>query len=59
MATITAQHHNPAIRAFARRLAAAGKPVKVIRIAGLRKRLTILNTLVRRNESWRDVTATA
>jgi transposase len=39
MATLSAARHNPAIRAFYRRLRAAGKPKKVARCAAARKLL--------------------
>jgi len=53
MATLTARSWNPTIKAFAQRLAAAGKPFKVIMTACMRKLLVILNTMVRNNEPWR------
>ena len=53
MATLTARSWNPTIKAFAQRLAAAGKPFKVVMTACMRKLLTILNTMVRNNEPWR------
>ena len=53
MATLTARSWNPVIKAFAARLAAAGKPFKVVMTACMRKLLTILNTMVRNNETWR------
>ncbi len=53
MATLTARSWNPTIKAFAQRLAAAGKPFKVVMTACMRKLLTILNTMVKNNETWR------
>ena len=53
MATLTARSWNPTIKAFAQRLAAAGKTFKVVMTACMRKLLTILNTMVRNNETWR------
>lgn len=53
MATLTARSWNPVIKAFAARLAAAGKPFKVVMTACMRKLLTILNTMVKNNEPWR------
>jgi transposase len=47
MATLTARTHNPQIRAFAARLADAGKPFKVVMVACMRKLLTILNAILR------------
>jgi transposase len=54
VATLTARSWNPTIKAFAQRLAAAGKPFKVVMTACMRKLLTILNTMVRNNETWRS-----
>lgn len=47
MATLSGVRYNPALRAFYRRLRAAGKEKKVALIACARKLLTILNALVR------------
>jgi transposase len=52
MATISAVRFNPVIKAFAQRLAAAGKPFKVRLIACMRKLLTILNVLVKTKQYW-------
>ena len=57
MATLAAVRFNPVIRKFAERLKAAGKPHKVMMVACMRKLLTILNTMIRTNTPWRDVTA--
>lgn len=53
MAVLTARRFNPAIRAFAARLHAAGKPYKAIQIACVRKLLVILNTMLKNNTRWR------
>jgi transposase len=53
MATLSAMRWNPLIRPFAERLIAAGKAFKVAMIACMRKLVTILNVMVRNNESWR------
>ena len=53
MATLTARSWNPTIKAFAQRLTRAGKPFKVVMTACMRKLLTILNAMVRKNETWR------
>ena len=45
----SATRRNVAIRAFYRRLLAAGKPKKVALIACMRKLLTILNVMMRTN----------
>jgi transposase len=53
MATVAATRWNPAIRAFYRRLRAAGKAPKSALVACMRKLLTILNAIVRHHELWR------
>jgi transposase len=52
MAAFCAMKFNPVIRGFADRLRAAGKPFKVIAVAAMRKLLTILNVMLRENQSW-------
>jgi len=52
MATLSAVRHNPALRAFHRRLRAAGKPPKVALVAAMRKLLTILNAIVAHQQPW-------
>ena len=52
MATLTAIKHNPAIRAFHRRLVTAGRPGKVALTAAMRKLLTILNAMLRDRRPW-------
>lgn len=47
MATLTAIRHHPEIKAFYKRLRAAGKLAKVAIVACMRKYLTILNALTR------------
>ena len=47
MAALTARSYNPLIKAFAKRLADAGKPFKAVKTACMRKLLTMLNTMVR------------
>lgn len=54
MAALTATWCNPAIKPFADRLKAAGKPAKVVIVACMRKLLTILNVMVRDNQRWRS-----
>ena len=56
MATHAARKWNPALKAFADRLAAAGKPPKVVLIAVARKLLVIANAILRDQTPWRDVT---
>jgi transposase len=55
MAALSARTHNPAIAAFAERL--AGKPPKVILTACMRKLLVILNAMLRDGTDWRAATA--
>jgi transposase len=52
MAALTARRCNPFIRAFAQRLEAAGKPIKVVLTACMRKLLVILNSMVKNNLPW-------
>lgn len=55
MATQIAMRHNPAIAAFAKRL--AGKKPKVIITACMRKLLVILNAIARDRTEWKDQVA--
>ena len=52
MAALVATRFNPVIKAFYTRLVAAGKPKKVALVACIRKLLTILNAMLRKNEGW-------
>lgn len=54
MATLTARRYNPVIRSFFERLVAAGKPYKVAMTACMRKLLTILNAMLKTNQTWHD-----
>lgn len=54
MATLVATRHNARIKAFYQRLLAAGKVKKVALTAAMRKLLTILNTLIKNNQTWND-----
>ena len=56
MAALSARQFNPALKAFADRLSAAGKPAKVVLIAVARKLLVIANAILRDQKTWRDVT---
>ena len=53
MAALSASRYNPAIKSFYDRLVARGKPKKVALTACMRKLLTILNDMTRRDEYWR------
>ena len=52
MAAVSAARINPVIKSFYLRLKQAGKPAKVALTACMRKLLTILNTMLRNNQSW-------
>lgn len=52
MAALSARRHNPAMRAFAGRLKAAGKPAKVVLTAVARKLLVIANAVLRTGLPW-------
>jgi transposase len=52
MATVAAVTHNQDLRAFHRRLLAAGKAGQVALTACMRKLLTILNAMIRDNRPW-------
>ncbi|CCW29971.1 transposase [Xenorhabdus nematophila F1] len=54
MATLVATRFNPVIKTFYNRLLAAGKPKKVALVACMRKLLTILNAMIRKDEEWND-----
>ena len=53
MATLSAIQHNPPIKAMYERLTAAGKPFKLAMTACMRKLLTILNALIKKDQAWR------
>jgi len=53
MSALVAARYNPVIRAFYRRLQAAGKAKKVALVACMRKLLIILNAMIRSNTHWR------
>jgi len=53
MSAVVAARHNPVIKAFYRRLPAAGKAPKVALVACMRKLLTILNAMVKHRTPWR------
>jgi transposase len=52
MGALVGIKRNVIIRAFYRRIVAAGKPKMPALIACMRKRLTILNTIVRTRRPW-------
>jgi transposase len=53
MATLSAIKHNSPIKAMYERLIAAGKPFKLAMTACMRKLLTILNALIKKDQAWR------
>jgi transposase len=52
MGAMVAVRHNPVLKTFFGRLAAAGKPKMVALVAVARKLLTILNAIVRDQKPW-------
>jgi transposase len=56
MAALTARRCNPVIREFAHRLHKLGKPFKIVMVACMRKLLVILNSLLKTNTLWKDMT---
>jgi transposase len=56
MATLTAIRWNPVIRAHHLQLIARGKLFKVAMVACMRRLVTILDAMVRKNQRWTDVT---
>ncbi|HUF51426.1 MAG TPA: transposase, partial [Longimicrobiales bacterium] len=54
MAAVVGVRHNPVIRAFYFRLRERGKSPKVALIACAHKLLTILNSMARTGEPWRE-----
>ena len=57
MAALSASRYNPHLKAFSKRLAAAGKKSKVIIVAVMRKMIVTLNAMLRDNTEWRPVVA--
>jgi len=55
VATVVAARHNSVIRAFYRRLRESGKARKLALVAAMRKLLTILNAMTKRQQRWRTV----
>jgi transposase len=52
MSTLSAVRHNPVLKAFYARLRAVGKAPKVALTACMRKRLTILNAMIKHHTRW-------
>ena len=55
MAALSASRHNPAMKTFADRLKAKGKPAKQVIIAVARKLIELANTILARNSEWLPV----
>jgi transposase len=58
-AALSARRHNPALKAFADRLAAKGKAAKVVLIAVARKLLVIANAVLRDRKPWAEIAPAA
>lgn len=54
MAALVATRHNQRIKPFYQRLLASGKPKKLALVAAMRKLLTIINSLIKRDQLWVD-----
>jgi len=54
MAALVARRHNPVLKAFYQRLIDAGKLKLVAFTATARKLLTILNSMLKTNQAWRN-----
>lgn len=57
MPTLVAVRHNPTLHAFYQRLLRQGKTKMVALIAAMRKLLTILNSMLQKNETWKPKNA--
>lgn len=53
MATLSAIRYEPGLKAFYQRLRQAGKKPKVAIVAAMRKLVTLLNVLLKRDQLWR------
>ena len=53
MPTLVAIQHNPVIRKYYQRLLKNGKAKMIAVVACMRKLLTILNAMVKKNETWK------
>jgi len=54
MGALAATRHNVTLRAYYQRLRLAGKPAKVALVAVMRKLLTIVNAMVKHEQSWQQ-----
>jgi len=55
LAALKASRYDPTLKTFRNRLQEAGKPTKVALIATARKRLTILNAMLKNSEDYRKM----
>lgn len=58
MATLVGVCHNPLLKAHYQKLLAAGKKKKVALVACMHKLLTVLNAMVRTNQTWKSALQT-
>lgn len=56
MATLSAMRFNPRVKQFAQRLRENGKQGKVVVVACMRKLLVVLNTMIKDQSPWREMT---
>lgn len=54
MAALVAARHNKRMKGFYERLCSLGKPKKVALVACMRKLLSIINTMIKKNEHWKE-----
>lgn len=54
MPTIVAKKYNPVIKSFYQRLIQNGKPKMVAIMAAMRKLITILNQMIKNNQTWQN-----
>ena len=52
MATLASVRWNPSLKAFYKRLRAAGKPAKVALVAVIRKLVSVINSVIKRKSIW-------
>ena len=54
LAALQARRRDPSLKAFAERLAARGKPPKLILVAIMRKLIEAANLILRRGQPWQS-----
>ena len=55
MAAVASIRYNHELKAFYQRLRLAGKPAQVALTAVMRKLITMLNSVMRRREPWKEM----